>query len=414
MSNRKEDVMRDVAVLGVGMTRFGKLPAKGIKDLVREAVEDALNDAGVLKKDIQSAYIGNAVAGIMTGQEQIRGQVTLTAMGIEDISMFNIESACASSSAGFHLGWMSVASGLYDCVLVVGFEKLYDKDKFRSFQAFGTATDIELFQSSFDELVKEYSGVEIFKQGSGQNRSIFMDMYAFAIKPYMDNYNLTQKHFAKLSVKSHKNGALNPHSQYQQEVTLEEVLNSGDVVFPLTRMMCAPVGDGAAAAILCSKSMARRFTTKPVWVAGSVIGSGSRNVRRESTMTERLSSDLYEKTGMGPEDIDVLEVHDATSPSEIMSLIQLGICKGEDAPKWIDEGYLEINGKVPCNTSGGLVSKGHPVGATGCGQIYEIVTQLKGEAGARQTKNPKVGMTHNGGGIIGIDASAMALHLFEC
>ena len=405
--------MRDVAVIGVGMTRFGKFPEKGIKELVREAVEYALTDAGISKKDIESAYVGNAVAGIMTGQEQIRGQVTLTAMGIEDIPIFNVESACASSAAGFHLGWMSVASGLYDCVLVVGFEKLYDKDKMKSFQALGTAADIDMFQSSLEELAKEYSGVQIFKQGSGQNRSIFMDMYAFVIKPYMDNYNLTQEHFAKLSVKSHKNGALNPHSQYQQEVSLEEVLNSGDIVFPLTRMMCAPVGDGAAAAILCSKSMASRFTTKPVWVAGSVIGSGSRNVKRETTMTERLASVLYEKTSVGPEDINVIEVHDATSPSEIMSLIQLGICKGEDAPEWIDKGYLEVDGKVPCNTSGGLVTKGHPIGATGCGQIYEIVTQLRGGAGKRQTKNPKVGMTHNGGGIIGIDASAMALHLFK-
>ncbi len=208
--------MRDVAVVGVGMTRFGKFPEISIKDLVRDAVDDAIGHAGIAKKDIEGAYVGNAVAGIMTGQEQIRGQVTLTAMGIEDIPIINVESACASSSAGFHLGWMSVASGLYDCVLVVGFEKLYDKDKFKSFQALGTATDIEMFQSSLEELAKEYSGMNIFQEGSGKNRSVFMDMYAFGIKPYMENFGLTKEHFAKLSVKGHKNGAMNPHSQYQQ------------------------------------------------------------------------------------------------------------------------------------------------------------------------------------------------------
>ena len=405
--------MRDVAIIGVGMTRFGKFLDKSIKDLVRESVEDALQDAGIAKKDLEGAYVGNAVAGLMTGQEQIRGQVTLTAMGIEEIPIINVESACASSAAGFHLGWLSVASGLYDCVLVVGFEKLYDADKMKSFKAIGSASDVEMFQSSLEELSREYSGVEIFQEGSGKNRSVFMDMYAFVIKPYMEKYGLTQEHFAKLSVKNHKNGACNPHAQYQKEVTIEEVLRSGDVVYPLTRMMCAPVGDGAAAAVLCSKAFASRFSTKPVWVEGSIIASGTRDIHKKTSVTDRLSKKLYERTGIGPEDVDVVEVHDATSPSEIMSLIQLGICKGEEAAEWIDEGYLEVDGKVPCNTSGGLVTKGHPIGATGCGQIYEIVKQLKGEAGARQVKNPKIGMTHNGGGIIGIDASAMALHLFK-
>lgn len=405
--------MREVAVLGVGMTRFGKFLDKGIKDLVREAVEDAIRDAGIQKDIIEAAYVGNAAAGIMTGQEQIRGQVTLTAMGIEDIPVINVESACASSAAGFHLGWLSVASGLYDCVLAVGFEKLYDLDKMKSFQALGTAADIDMFQSSLEEIAKQYEGMKIFQEGSGQNRSVFMDMYAFVIRPYMENFGLTQEHFAKLSVKSHRNGAMNPHAQYQKEVTLEEVISSGDIVYPLTRMMCAPIGDGGAAAILCSKEMAARYTTRPVWVAGSVVASGSRDVTRKTTVTGRMSDVLYDKSGVGPEDIDVVEVHDATSPSEIMSLIQLNIVKGEDAPKWIDEGYLEIDGKIPCNTSGGLVTKGHPIGATGCGQIYEIVKQLKGEAGKRQVKDPMVGMTHNGGGIIGIDASAMALHLFK-
>ena len=406
--------MEDVAVIGAGMTRFGKLLDKSIKDLVREAAEEAIKDAGIDKKDIQAAYVGNAVAGLMTGQEMIRGQVTLTSMGIDSIPIFNVESACASSSSAFHLGWAATSAGLYDTVLVVGFEKLYDKDKKKSFMALGTAVDLELvleyFEKAEAQLGKEG---KIMHEGSGEKRSIFMDMYAWMTRRYMDMYGLTQEHFAKLSVKAHKNGAFNPHAQYQEAVTLEEVLQSGDVSFPLTRMMCSPIGDGAAAVVLSGKQAAARQTTKPVWVAASVVGSGKITNDPDDTLTRRLGPKAYEAAGIGPEDVDVIEVHDATSPAEIMDLIELDICPGEDAAKWIDEGVLEVNGRKPSNPSGGLVTKGHPVGATGCAQIYEIVKQLRGESGKRQVKDPKVGFTHNGGGIIGIDASSMTLHVFK-
>lgn len=405
--------MREVAVVGVGMTKFGKFLDKGIKDLVREAVEDALNHAGVGKDAVEAAYVGNAAAGLMTGQEMIRGQVTLTSMGIEGIPMYNVENACASSSTAFHLGWTAVAAGLYDCVLVVGFEKLYDQDKRKSFQALGTAVDVEILRALFGQMASgKAPGGGVFQAGSGEKRSIFMDMYAHYTKRYMERYGLRQEHFARLAVKSHRNGALNEHAQYQREVTLEEVLQSGDVVYPLTRMMCAPIGDGAAAVLLCSKERAARYTTKPVWVAASVVGSGKAS-GGEETVTQRLAPRVYEAAGIGPAEVDVIEVHDATSPSEIISLIELGICPGEDAARWIDEGLLEIAGKVASNPSGGLVTKGHPVGATGCGQIYEIVKQLRGEAGRRQVKNPRTGMTHNGGGIIGLDAASMTLHVFK-
>ena len=407
--------MSDVAVVGVGMTRFGKFLDKGIKDLVREAVLDAMDDAGVQKRDIEAAYVGNAVAGVMTGQEMIRGQVTLSAMGIDSIPIYNVESACASSSSAFNLAWTSILAGIHECVLAVGFEKLYDEDKVKSFRALGTAVDIEEGMAYFKEAEKRSkTGDRIIAEGSGRNRSIFMDMYAFMIKRYMNKFGLTQEHFARLAVKSHKNGALNPHAQYQKAVSLEEVLNSGDVAYPLTRMMCAPIGDGAAAALLCSKSMASRFTTKPVWVAGSVLGSGKITFEEGDSVTKRLTPKIYEAAGIGPEDIDVIEVHDATSPSEIMALIELGIFPGEDAAQWIEDGHLELDGRMPSNPSGGLTTKGHPVGATGCGMIYEIVKQLREEAGKRQVLNkPRIGMTHNGGGILGIDGASMALHVFK-
>jgi acetyl-CoA acetyltransferase len=405
--------MRDVAVVGVGMTRFGKLPEKSIKDLVRESVTAAMEHAGAKIADLDAAYVGNAAAGIMTGQEQIRAQVTLSAMGIEAIPMYNVENACASSSTAFHLAWTAVAAGLYDCVLVCGFEKLFDENKQKSFMALGTAVDVEMVAKFLEDFAKQQKTESILSKDSGKKKSIFMDMYAYYTRQYMDRYNLTQEHFAKIAVKSHKNGALNPHAQYQKEVTLEEVLNSGDVAFPLTRMMCSPIGDGAAAAILCSKEKAAQFTNRPVWVSASVVGSGKPSSGLDDTLTKRLGPKAFAMAGIGPDELSLIEVHDATSPSEIITLIELGICPGEKAPAWIDNGVMETDGAMPTNTSGGLASKGHPIGATGMGQIHEIILQLRGEAGPRQVKNPKVGMTHNGGGILGVDAAAMALHIFK-
>jgi len=415
--------MRDVAVVGVGMTRFGKHPEKSIKDLVREAVENTLADAGLEKSALNAAYVGSGAPGLMTGQEMIKAQVTLCSMGIEDIPMYNVENACASSSTAFNLAYTAVGAGQYDCALVVGFEKLFDKSKFKSFQALSSAVDMEMLKAlmaSPEEAERVLSNslpTELVKemfQGKDKSKSIFMDMYAFYGKYLMKEYGLTQRHYAQLSVKAHKNGAFNPHAQHQKEISLEEVLNSGDITFPLTRMMCSPVGDGASAAIVCSKEMAAKITTSPIWVASSVIRSGKvNNTDLKNNLTSRTSNVCYEDAGIGPEDIDVIEVHDASSPSEIGALIDLNICPGEEAARWIEEGELEVTGHYPCNTSGGLTTKGHPIGATGCSQIYEIVNQLRGSAGKRQVSNPKIGMTQNGGGIIGTDAAAMALHVFK-
>lgn len=406
--------MREVAVIGVGMNRFGKYMDKGIKKLAEESVTKALDDSGVSKGQIEAAFVGNAAAGLMTGQEMIRGQCVLSEMGIDTIPIYNVENACASSSTAFNMAWMSVASGVHDVALVVGFEKLYDDDKLKSFKALSTATDT-LRMMDYIRQAEAHSpdGEKILQEGAGKNRSVFMDMYAYFIKDYMKTYGLTQEHFAKLAVKSHKNGALNPYAQYQNEVTLEEVMNSGDIVFPLKRMMCSPIGDGSASAVICTKSKVAQFTRKPIWVAGSVLGSGKITFDGKDTVTRRLCPQIYEKSGIGPEEVDLVEVHDATSPSEIMFAIELGLCPGEKAGEWIDNGELEVNGCMPTNTSGGLTTKGHPIGATGCGQIHEIVKQLRGESGKRQVQGAKIGMTHNGGGVLGIDAAAMALHLFK-
>ena len=406
--------MRDVAIIGVGMTRFGKHLERNMKDLVREAVEKVTADAGVSYPEIEAAYMGSGVPGLMTGQEMIKAQVALAPLGIEGIPMYNIENACASSSTALHLGWNAVASGLYDLALIVGFEKLYDLDKKKSFAALGTAVDVDMFKAYLESFqASRGSSEKIIKEGSGEKRSVFMDMYAYYTRIVMEQYGLTQNHFAKIAVKSHQNGALNPNAQYQEAVTMEQVLKSGDVSFPLTRMMCAPIGDGAAAAIICSREKAARFTDKPVWIAASVVGSGKLSAGLDDSLTKRLGPRAFQMAGVGPGEIDIIEVHDTTSPSEIITLIELGICPGEEAAQWIDEGRMEIDGKKPVNTSGGLASKGHPIGATGLGQIHEVVHQLRGTAGKRQAGSPRVGMTHNGGGILGVDAAAMALHILK-
>lgn len=406
--------MRDVAVVGAGMLRFGRYPEKGIKDLVRESVNKALEDAGIDKKMIEAAYVGAAVPGIMTGQEQIKAQVTLSAMGIDTIPMYNIENACASSSSALNLAWTSVAAGIFDCALVVGFEKLYDADKLKSFMALGTAVDIEMAMKMLEDFQKKQGDSEsILSADSGKSKSIFMDMYAYYTRKYMDTYGLTQTHFARLSVKGHKNGAMNPHAMYQKETSVEEVLQSGDVSFPLTRMMCSPVCDGAAAVIICSKNIISKMPRHPIWIASSVVGSGRISDDIGDTLTRRLAPKAFETAGIDPGDVDVVEVHDATTPSEIISLIELGLVAGENAAEWIDTGKLDLNGRLASNPSGGLTSKGHPIGATGLGQIHEIVQQLRGSAGKRQAVNYKVGMTQNGGGILGVDAAAMALHILK-
>lgn len=405
--------MRDVAVVGIGMTRFGKFPDRSMKELVREAVEEALGDASVSREQIEAAYVGNAAAGAITGQHMIRGQVALAPMGIDAVPMYNVENACASGSFAFNLAWMAVACGMHECALVVGVEKLYHSDKSRSYLALESGIDIESYQTYFAEVERSLGSREKILNDGGPYRSRLLDVYAFHARRLMRRFGLTQQHFAKLAVKAHRNGALNPKAQFQKPVTVDEVLASGGVTFPLTRMMCAPVSDGAAAAILCSRSMAARLTTKPVWVAASVVGSGRIGTDLEDTVTRRAAAELYETSGIAPADIDLVEVHDTTSPAEIMYLVELGLCSGPESPGLVDEGYFDLHGELPCNPSGGLSTKGHPVGATGLGQIYEVVAQLRGAAGSRQVHDATVALTHNGGGILGIDAAAMALHVFK-
>jgi len=408
--------MRDVAIVGAGMTRFGKFLDRGLKDLAKEAVEGALASAGIDKSALQVAVVGNAAAGLVTGQEMVRAQVVLREIGIGGIPMVNTENACASSSTAFQLAWLYVASGMYDVGLALGMEKLYHEDKRRSFAAIGAAVDVELMQKVIaqmqtDQMDKVERGAS--KSGAGQSRSLFMDIYAALARNHMRRYGTTKEQFARVAVKNHLNGSLNPHAQYRERYTLQEILDSPLVAEPLTRLMCSPIGDGAAAVVLCAGEKARQFTTKPVWVKASTLGSGQDHGPNEPGISERVAKAAYEMSGIGPDEIDIAEVHDASAPAELILYEELGFCAPGEGGRLIESGYVTLEGKLPINTSGGLIAKGHPVGATGVAQIYEVFLQLRGEAGDRQVRGAKVGLTENGGGMVRNEAAATSVHILS-
>lgn len=405
--------MRNVAIVGAAMTRFAKYPDRGLKDLSREAVTAALDSAGMDKKVPEVAAVGNAAAGLVTGQECIRAQVILRDMGIDKIPMVNTENACASSSTAMQVAWLYVASGMYDVALVLGVEKMYTENKGNMMAAFGAGTDVEQLRAIMEQIKppsEQKAGVE---SGAGKSRSVFMDLYAAGARAHMAKYGTTKEQYGRIAVKAHNNGSLNPHAQYRDRYSLEEILASPPVAEPLTRLMCAPIGDGAAAAILVTEEKARQYTSKPVWVRGSALVTGSDSPSKDGGTGARATQRALEMAGMTTQDINVLEVHDASAPAELLLYEELGLCAEGEGGRLIDEGVTEIKGRLPVNTSGGLITKGHPVGATGVSQVYEIWLQLRGEAGDRQVEGAKAGMTHNGGGMVRGEAAATTAHVLS-
>jgi acetyl-CoA acyltransferase len=392
--------MRQVAVVGAGMTRFGKHQDRSMKDLAREAVENALRVAGMEREAIEAAAVGNAVAGLITGQECIRGQVVLREMGIGGIPVINTENACASSSTAFHIAWLYVASGMYDTVLAVGMEKLFHPDKKRTFTAIGSAIDMDIA----DEFARQMSGEQ--SGGAGESRSVFMDYYANLARQHMARYGTTREQFAQIAAKNHTNGSLNPHAQFQTPRTVADILAAPLIAEPLTRMMCSPIGDGAAAVIITTAEKA------PVFVRASIIGSSQEHAADAPGIVEKTSRKAYSMAGISPSEVQVAEVHDATAPAELLIYEELGLCGPGEGGKMISDGVTQIGGRVPVNPSGGLLAKGHPVGATGVAQISEIFWQLRGEAGKRQVAGAKVGLTENGGGVLGGENAVASVQIF--
>jgi len=403
----------NATIAGVGMTRFMKYPDKGLKQLGTEAVKAAVTDARMELGDLEAAYVGNCAAGLVTGQESIRGQVILGTIGIGKIPIVNVENACASGSTALLQACAMVSTGLYDVVLALGVEKLSDPDKTKSFAAFAGAVDVDELKEMIESLSTAASS-RGGTGGAGQSRSMFMDVYAGAARAHMQRYGTTVEQFAAVSAKNSFHGSLNPRAQFREEMSVEDVLNSPMIVEPLTRAMCSPIGDGAAAAIVVSERKARQLgISKSVRVVTSVMHSGWNHTEDEPDTVELCAREAYEESGIGPEDLHVIEVHDASAPAEIMAYEQLGLCAKGEGGKLVEAGRTKLGGRLPVNTSGGLLRKGHPVGATGLAQIVELTEQLQGRSGKRQVAGAKVAMAQNGGGKSGNDAAAMVVTILK-
>ena len=403
-------------VAGVGMTSFGKHMDTGLKALGAEAVTAAIADAGIGQDDLEAAWVGNAAAGLVTGQECIRGQVILRSIGLGKIPVVNVENACASASTALNQAAAMVTAGMYDIVLALGVEKLYHADKKKSFAAFSGAVDVEAMAAIMAGLQQGAAkgGAKSAASGAGEKRSMFMDIYAAMARRHMEMYGTTAKQFAMVSAKNSFHGSMNPRAQFREAMTVEEVMAAPMIAEPLTRPMCSPIGDGAAAVVLVSEKKARELgIRKPVKVVTSVLMSGWDHGIEEEGTAEACAHAAYEEAGIGPEDLSVVELHDASAPAEVSATESLGLCAKGEGGGLVESGATRLGGRIPVNTSGGLLRKGHPVGATGIAQIVELTEQIQGRSGERQVEGATVGLAHTGGGNSATDAAAMCVTILK-
>lgn len=413
--------MNKVVIIGAGMSKIGKHMDRNLKSLTAEAVNWALVDAGIGKEQLQTAWVGNVGQGQFEGQSCIKGQIVLSSMGIEGIPVVNVENACASSSTALYAARAMVALGEIDVALVLGMEKMYFEDKTKAFQVLMGGFDIELVSKIMARMrhkeeqamkAREDKGNQVAKP-QGQ-RSVFMDVYADDARQHMKEHGSTQRQLAVIASKNHFHSSMNPLAQYQNLISVDEVLNGPLIAWPLTRPMCAPIGDGAAAVIVCSEAFARRIGARhAVEVAACVLSSGKKEDLHPSITIRRVAKDAYERAGVGPEDVDVAEVHDATSFGELQSYEDMGFCPPGEGGLFAEANYTTLGGKLPVNVSGGLVSQGHPLGATGARQVVELYWHLTGKAGKRQVEGARVGLAENGGGVIGRSPGAMSVTILK-
>ncbi|MCD6170880.1 MAG: thiolase domain-containing protein [Thermoplasmata archaeon] len=386
--------MRDVAVIGIGMTKFGELWERSFRELVAEAGIEAIIDAGIEGKDIDAMYIGGMSSGGFVQQEHV-APLAIEVAGLEDfhIPSTRVEGACASGGMAVHQGYIAVASGIHDIVLVGGAEKMTD--------VVGTeATNV--LASAADREWEAFFGMT------------FPGLYALMARYHMHKYGTTPEQLASVAVKNHYNGSMNPKAQFNRRISIEDVLASPMVADPLHLLDCSPITDGAAAAILAPVEIAKKYTDKIVKIIASTQASDTISLHSRKRFDAlpaaiHAAKNAYKQAGIEPKDIDLAEVHDCFTIAEIMAIEDLGFFERGKGGKATEEGLTSLNGEIPINTSGGLKSKGHPVGATGVAQINEIVSQLRGEAKERQVKDAEIGLTHNVGGSGG----TAVVHILE-
>ncbi len=406
-----------VFVAGVGMTPFGRHPDKSLFDLSGAAIAAALADAGLTPADIGAAYYGGATNGSLQGQTSIPGPIALRRAGFAGIPVFSVENACVSGSSAFHLAVQAVRAGSCEIAIAVGAEKMNVPDKAKMFAVFDGGWDVSTIEQNKTTLLALGEGVTP-PPGTQSDKpySVFMDIYAAITRNHMRRYGTTQRQIAAVAAKNHQHSVHNPLAQYRDPCTIEQVLAAPPITWPFTLPMCSPISDGAAAAIVCSKAALQRLANpaRAVSVLASVVRTGIDRTpdQPELQVSHLAARQAYEAAGISPADVDVAEVHDATAMGEILNAEALMLSPfGEGGPAAL-RGDFTIGGRVPINPSGGLESKGHPIGATGLGQIFELVTQLRGEAGARQVEGARIAAHENGGGLYGIEEAVVAINLF--
>ncbi len=377
--------MSQVAVIGAAMSRFGRHPETTVQDLGWPIVLEALKDAGIERADVNAIYTGSAFSGRLVGQRIARP------IGLGGIPVVNCENACSSSASAFREACAAIRLGEIDVAVVIGIDKL---------TALG--------------------GGVLPGQAEDWEVALGLSMpalYAMRARRYMHEHQVTDAQLAEVAVKAHRHGAHNPFAQFQNLVTVEQVMQARPVAEPFTLLHCCPTGDGVAVVIICSARFARGRAQKPVWVAATELTSGVYKTGfRDMTVPEitvRGAQAAYELAGMGPKDIHVAEVHDAFSIAELLYYEAFGFCERGEAIHALMRGETSVGGRIPVNPSGGLLCKGHPVGATGIGQVVEVIWQLRQQAGNRQVPGARTGLTHcTGGGIAGLDHGACSINIF--
>lgn len=384
-----------VEVAGVGMHPFGRHLDKSHKDMVRVAVARALTDAGLGIHDVQAVYASNGMAGLLQGQEQIRGQSALRDIGIERVPVVNIDNACAGGSSAFREAVLAIRAGAADVVLAVGSEKMFVADRDRSLAALETAADIEI---------------------TGGLGLQFTAIYAMRLRKRIDAGLLAEQDLIDVTIKNHYNGSLNENAQHRKTVTAGDIAASRLIADPLRLLMCSSMSDGAAAVIVRRAGTGPATGRPTILVRASASASGytagPEDDHLPSTATACAQA-AYEQAGVGPRDINVAEVHDAMSPGELLYYEQLGFCQPGEAGRLLADGTTSLTGTLPVNPSGGLSARGHPVGATGLAQLSELVWQLRGEAGARQTNQPRLALAQNSGGWLAGEPAACNVTILE-
>lgn len=408
--------MGNVHVCGIAMTRFGRHPDKSLYDLASEATSAAIRDAGIRTADVQAVFYGGATAGALQGQSMIPGPIAARHAGLAGAPVFSVENACASGSSAFHLAVQAVKAGECDIALALASEKMNISDRTRMFGVFDAAWDVERAEQNKATLLALGAGI-VPPPGTTSQKpySLFMEVYAAFCRRHMHRFGTTQRQIAAVSAKNHAHSVHNPLAQFRDALTVEQVLASPPITYPLTLPMCSPISDGAAAVLVCSDTVSRRLgRSRAVRVLSSVVLTGVEHDPddHEQGIGHRAARRAYELAGLGPEEVDVAEVHDATAMGEILNAEALMFVPPGMAGPAAERGEFSLGGRLPINPSGGLESKGHPIGATGLGQIFELVTQLRGEAGARQVAGARVALQENGGGLLGIEEAVVAINVF--